>query len=103
MAARALLLLVAAISCACKGQDGASKLPPPGATTSSVTTRAVPLEMRLGWVTGVTGSCLATANKALTPGSPIRVVSLGDKAAIVDGSVVAGTASDATCPPLMPD
>jgi hypothetical protein len=87
MAARTFLLLVAAISCGCKGP-------------SSVTTSAVPLEMRLGWVTR---SCLATANKALTPGSPIRVMSLDDKPAMVDGSVVAATASDAACPALMQD
>jgi len=101
MAARtSLVLLVVAIACGCRGQDSASKLPPAGATTASATTSAAPLEMRLGWVTG---SCLVTSNKALPPGSPIRVVSLDDKAAIVDGSVVAGTASDATCPALLQD
>lgn len=100
MAAKALVLLFVALSCACKGQDGAPQQPPPSATTSSQTASAEPLEMRLGWVTG---SCLATVNKSLTPGSPITVVSLDDKAPIVDGRVVGGTASDAICPALLQD
>ena len=104
MAARALVLLIVALSCACGGQDGAPQQPPPSATTSSTTSSqtasAESLEVRLGWVTG---SCLATANKSLTQGSPITVVSLDEKAAIVGGSVVGGTASEATCPALLRD
>jgi hypothetical protein len=97
MAARVLALLLVAMSCGCRGQDSAPPpLPPPTATTAS----AAPLGMRLGWLTG---SCLATANKSLAPGSPITVVSLDDNAPIVDGRVGAETASDATCPALLPD
>jgi hypothetical protein len=100
MAARVLALLAVAMSCGCGGQDGAPQPPPPAATTPSVTVSAAPLEMRLGWVTG---SCLATANKSLTPGSPITVVSLDDKGPIVDGRIGGRTASDATCPALLQD
>jgi hypothetical protein len=56
--------------------------------------------MRLGWVTG---ECLATANRSLTPGSPIKVVSLDVKAPIVNGRVGGGTASDRACPALLQD
>jgi hypothetical protein len=100
MAVRALTLLVVAMTCACKGKDSAPPAPPPTATASSVAARPEPLEMRLGWVTGV---CLATANKSLASGSPIVVVSLDDRAPIVTGTIGGGTTSADTCPALLQD
>jgi hypothetical protein len=98
----ALLLIVAtAISGASRAQSNTPpSVQPPAATASPVTASAPPLDMRLGWVTR---SCLATANGSLTPGSPIAVVSMDDKATIVGGRVGGRTASDAKCPAQMPD
>src|SRR5262245_1298815 len=62
--------------------------------------RSRTLEMRLGWVTG---TCLATANTSLASGSPISIVALNDKPAIVIGRVGARTASADTCPALLQD
>lgn len=95
------MLLLVAMSCGCGGKDSAPPAqPPPGAATSSAPATAEPLEMRLGWVTG---ACLATANKALTSGSPITVISVDDNASIVTGRVSGRTASDETCPALLQD
>src|SRR4051794_34172693 len=99
MDGRALVLLLAGISCGCRGRENAPAPPPQAASPSSAAPSAAPLEMRLGWVTG---SCLATSNRSLAPGSLITVISLDDKRPIV-AARIGGTASDATCPPLLPD
>ena len=79
-------MLMMAVSCGCRSQQ---KVLP-----------ELPLEMRVGWVTG---SCLAIANNTLTASSPIAVVSLDAKRSLVDGRIVGRATSDATCPPLLQD
>ena len=100
MAGRIPVLLIAAVSICCQSNNSAPPPQPPAATTSTVTVSAPPLEMRIGWVTGM---CFATANTSITPGSAIRVVPSDEKAPVVDGRVVGATASDAICPPLLQD
>jgi hypothetical protein len=99
MATRTLMVLLMMVSLGCSGQQKASSSQQTGAA-SPVTADSTPLEMRVGWVTG---SCVATANKTLTAGSAIAVVSLDDKSSIVDGRIVGRATSDATCPPLLQD
>ena len=99
MVTRTLILLVAAVSLGCRSEPGVSP-PQQTGTPPSTTAQSTPLEMRVGWVTG---SCLATANKTLTAGSKLTVVSMDDRSTIVDGRVLGGATSDETCPPLLQD
>jgi hypothetical protein len=95
----ALMVPVMALSFGCRSRP-AVPLQQQGATSVPATATATPLAMRVGWMHG---SCLAIANQALAGGTPIAVVSLADKASIVDGRVVGRTASDAVCPALKPE
>ena len=99
MVTRTLILLMTPIALGCGSEP---RVPPPPQTGAppSTTVRSTPLEMRLGWVTG---SCLATAHQALTQGSTVTVVSMDDKSTIVDGPVIGGATSGATCPALLQD
>ena len=99
MVTRTLMLLMTAVSLGCRSEPSASPPQQAGAPPST-TAQSIPLEMRVGWVTG---SCLATANKTLTAGSTVTVVSMDDKSTIVDGRVIGGATSDATCPALLQD
>ena len=100
MAARAgPLLLIAAISCACGSPDGATT--PAAATRNDGVAdgeRGAARD-RLGWVTVRAWHGQQDPHTRL----PLTVVSLDEKAAIVGGRVVGGTASDATCPALLRD
>ena len=99
MVTRTVMLLATVVSLGCRSEPSVSAPPHTGAPPST-TAQSTPLEMRIGWVTG---SCLATANKALTPGSTVTVVSMDDTSTIVDGRVIGGATSGATCPALLQD
>jgi len=99
MVARTLMLLMTAVSLGCRSEPSVSP-PPQTGTPPSTPASSIPLEMRLGWVAG---SCLATANKTLTAGSTVTVVSMDAKSTIVDGRVIGGATPDATCPALNQD
>jgi len=87
MGTRLVLALLIALTAGCRARPSASQNP-------------VPVEQRLGWVTG---SCLATTNASLPADTGITVVSLDEKASLLDGRVVGPTTSAEVCAPLMPD
>jgi len=102
MATRTRWLLVLTLTCGC-GRQGAS--PPQSASTGSAPAAApvsvVPFAQRIGWVDR---SCLAIANKTLSAGAAITVVSLDDKSTkLLDGRVLGITASSEKCPALLAD